>query len=75
MTGIVETSVLQILGSSYYFPVVSSHALALVSLLPAPVLVHHNNAEFISESSLSPYAKPKYVYWKSDGEYKSTGLP
>lgn len=33
MTGIVETSVLQILGSSYYFPVVSSHALALISLL------------------------------------------
>lgn len=39
MTEIVETSALQILGSSYYFPDVYSHALALVSLLPPQSLL------------------------------------
>lgn len=39
-----------------------------------PVPAHYNNAEFISESCLCHYGKPKYVYWGNDGKYRNMGL-
>lgn len=75
MTGIVETSVLQILGSNYYFPVAYfsciSSSYSFPSLSPCS---HHDNAEFLSESWLYQYGKPKYIYWRSDVKYRNIGM-
>lgn len=73
MTGIVETSALQILGSSYYFPVVYFSYISSSFYFPSP-FCHHHNAEFISESWLCQYGKPKYIYWRSDVKYKNAGM-
>lgn len=75
MTEIVETSVLQILISNYYFPVVYFSCISSIFSFPSPSpCSHHDNAELISESWLCLYGKPKYIYWRGNAKYRTTGM-
>lgn len=75
MTEIVETSVLQILSSNYYFPVVYFSCISSSFSFPSPSpCSHHDNAEFISESWLCLYGKPKYIYWRGNAKYRTAGM-
>lgn len=54
------------------FQLFISHALALVSVFPSPSSSsHHDNAEFISESWLCQYGKPKYIYWRDNAKLQA----
>lgn len=72
MTGIVETSVLKILASNHYFPVVYFSCFSSSFFFPSPSpSSHHDNAEFISESWLCQYGKPKYIYWRDNAKLQA----
>lgn len=72
MTGVVETSVFQILASNYYFPVV--YFLSICSSFSFPRPYSHDNAEIISEYWLSQYGKQQCIYWRRDVQYKNGGM-